>query len=222
MNYLQSLYENISKYKRNVNAIFTFKKVNSLDIIPSNPKNNYIANLVSIAYADNNLHEAEIDFLYKVAKRIGLDNSLVDAFIKQSQDISYDLPQDETTQYLFINDILNLISVDGNIDDNEVLAVKKIADKFNFDQNIVDDIISKIKLHLEEGFDKNRINEIIQTGIHPSIPKADKYKGLIYNTLTQSGLNFKHFEEKNRTFFKLGLTLENGRAISIIDVLDSI
>jgi uncharacterized tellurite resistance protein B-like protein len=137
---------------------------------------NHFANLVSLAYADNYLHPEELAYLYKVAKRLKIEDSVVQEFIKKPPVKDYDLPKDEVRRYIFLDDLLNLIAVDGEIHDNEIEKSKSLANKLGFDELIIDSIISKIKIHIKNGFDKNTSSEIIKFDIYSLTQTTEKYE----------------------------------------------
>ena len=74
--------------------------------------------------------------------------------------------------------------------------MKPIIEKFNLNHLIVDEIIFQ------------------------TIPQSNKYESIIYYTLSHPGFIFKQFEENDRTIYRMGITLDNGRIICVVDVND--
>lgn len=137
---------------------------------------NHFANLVNLAYADDHLHPEELAFLYKVAKRLNIEDSLVQEFIKNPPKNEYALPNDEVKRYIYLDDILNLISVDGEIHPGEIKETKKLAKELGFEESIIDSIIAKIRSHFTKGYDKNISSDIIKFDIYTITQKSEKYE----------------------------------------------
>ena len=118
-----------------------------------------------------------IYIIRKIRKhKLNIDDSIVQGLIKSPPAKDYDLPKDEVRKYIYLDDILNLIAVDGEIHDNEIIKSKELAKKLGFDELIIDSIISKIKSHIKSGFDKNNSSEIIKFDIYSLTQTTDKYE----------------------------------------------
>ena len=63
------------------------------------------------------------------------------------------------------DDILNLIAIDKKITSEEEDEVKLIAEQLGFQPKMVDDIIVKLKRHIELGFDANQISHSLKNSI---------------------------------------------------------
>ena len=137
---------------------------------------NHFANLVNLSYADDHLHPDELAFLYKVAKRLNIEDSLVQEFIKNPPKQKFALPTDEVKKYIYLDDMLNLISVDGEIHPGEIELTKKLAKELGFEDAIIDSIIAKIRSHFKKGYDKNISSDIIKFDIYSMTQKSEKYE----------------------------------------------
>ena len=137
---------------------------------------NHFANLVNLSYADDHLHPDELTFLYKVAKRLNIEDSLVQEFIKNPPKKEYALPTDEVKRYIYLDDMLNLIAVDGEIHPGEITLTKKLAMELGFDESIIDTIIAKIRSHFKKGYDNNISSDIIKFDIYSMTQKSEKYE----------------------------------------------
>jgi hypothetical protein len=81
--------------------------------------------------------------------------------------------------YILFDDILNLIAIDKKIEESEENEAKIIASKLGFPTNMFDDIIVKLKRHIELGFDVNQISHTIKNSVYSLTNKIisshDKY-----------------------------------------------
>jgi len=137
---------------------------------------NHFANLVNLSYADQHLHPDELVFLYKVAKRLNIEDSVVQEFVKNPPKQEFAPPADEIKRYIYLDDMLNLISVDGKIHPGEIVMTKKLAKELGFDEAIIDTIIAKIRSHFKKGYDNNISSDIIKFDIYSMTQKSDKYE----------------------------------------------
>ncbi len=125
----------------------------------------HIQNLVYFALADNNFDIAEKDFIKQVGKRLNIDENELNILLESKVIEQPEIPEDEVQRYILFDDILNLIVIDKKIEEQEESEIKKIAGKLGFPSNMVDDIIVKLKRHIELGFDANQISHSIKNSV---------------------------------------------------------
>lgn len=135
----------------------------------------HLAALSLIAHADEKFHPEEDAFLKTVAQRLNIDENIAEEVIKQPAKFNHDLPVQEIDRYAFLSDILNLIVADGDIADVEVEYCRRLCRKLGFEQQMVNDIIIKMKTHIQRGFDQNTLSKTIDSGLNRLTSKITKH-----------------------------------------------
>lgn len=134
----------------------------------------HLVALSLIAHGDES-HPAEEAFLKSVAKRLNIDDITAAEIIDQPEEYDQGLQVQETDRYTFLGDILKLIAADGNIDDDEIEYCRTICKKLGFEQQMVDDIIMKMKAHIDNGCDQNKLSKTIESGLNRLTSKITKH-----------------------------------------------
>ena len=75
------------------------------------------------------------------------------------------VPESEVQRYIIIDDLLNLVAIDKKITPEEENEVKNVAEEFGFPSLMVDEIIKKLKRHIELGFDANQISHSVKNSV---------------------------------------------------------
>lgn len=136
----------------------------------------HFANLSILAHADKVLHPKEIAFLKNVAKRLNIDDKTADEIIQNPENQSYDMISvEEVERYVFLDDFLNLVMIDGEIHENEIIECRNLSKKLGFDTALIDDIINRMKYHIEKGFNENTLTQEIKFDIYSLSQKTNKY-----------------------------------------------
>ncbi|MCC6448488.1 MAG: hypothetical protein IT215_07370 [Chitinophagaceae bacterium] len=129
-------------------------------------KINHFRNLIHYACVDDNLHEREREYIYQVGERLGIDKSVIESELISKQSSIHPLPSDEVSCFILLNDILNVITADSVINNEEESECKQIATELGFDQDVVTVLLNKLKNHLEGGFTENRTSSFIKNEIY--------------------------------------------------------
>lgn len=117
---------------------------------------------------DNDFHEKEKEFIKNVGKNLGIDSAVIENEIHSAMNVRPPLPEDETLRFKLLDDLINLMTADGKIQDEEVELCKKYAKEFGFQSEVVDTISEKIKNHLSEGYAANTIQILIKNELFKS------------------------------------------------------
>jgi len=136
-----------------------------------NSKINYIRSLVYLGKIDRDFHEKEKQFVRSVGTRLGLEPSSVEEELIKSIDERHPLPVEEILRFMLLDDLLNLIALDGKLLEEEIVAVQHIAEELGFSGDVVAVVSSKIKAHLAEGFGENATQDLIKDELYKSISK---------------------------------------------------
>jgi len=129
-------------------------------------KTDHIKCLVHFAQVDREFHEKEIAYIQKIGKRLGLTDDLVMECIREKGMNMPELPESEVLRYILFDDILNLLTIDGVIKPEEATEAKKVAQQLGFDPAMTDQIITKLKKHIELGDQQNEISLSIKNEVY--------------------------------------------------------
>lgn len=102
----------------------------------------HIKNLLLIAAADGHIDRAESDFLLHVANRLYMPADEFMDVIKNINDTSFYPPTSDEERLDQLIDLVNMMLIDGNIDDNEVRICQSFALKLGFKPIIIQKIVN--------------------------------------------------------------------------------
>ena len=123
-----------------------------------------ISALVAIAYSDGFFDVSELEYINEKAKNLGLKNSDLLEIIKNPYKDEFIHPITEEEKFQFIFDLMELIHVDGNVDDAENKIFYSYLKKLNFSTEYHDHIYTLAetavvnKLNFKD-FYKNILND---------------------------------------------------------------
>ncbi len=104
-------------------------------------KKNHIANLVALAQIDDELHDAEIDFIYKVGRKYGLKDRHITNILNGKETIKAEIPSEHAQKVNQLFDLVGMMLADGIIEPVEIEFVNGVAKKFGFAVEIIDRLI---------------------------------------------------------------------------------
>jgi len=99
-----------------------------------------ISALVAIAYSDGFFDVSELEYINEKAKNLGLKNSELLEIIKNPYKNEFIHPITEEEKFQFIFDLMELIHVDGIIDEAENKIFHSYLKKLNFSAEYHDEI----------------------------------------------------------------------------------
>jgi len=102
----------------------------------TNELKGHFLRLYQMAFADDNFDKLELEMLYKFASERGLTKDQLDSILlNPSMDTS--IPESLETRIEYLYDLAIMIWVDGRVDDDEYITLKKYCKRFEFlDENI--------------------------------------------------------------------------------------
>lgn len=124
-------------------------------------KRNYLANLVHFACVDREMNASEREYIKKVGNRIGLPEGEVEAVLMSTADAKPDLPGEEVLRFILLVDLFRLMAIDGHVHEKEVEHLAIHAEAFGFDREVLDGLTSKLKRHMQMGYQSNDFSRII-------------------------------------------------------------
>lgn len=104
-------------------------------------RRSHVKNLISIALADGHLSEDEWELLVYLASRLGMEEEEIAAIKENPEAVTFVMPKTHEQRVQQIEDLVLLMSIDHDINPNEVELCKKIALRLDVLPQIVDRII---------------------------------------------------------------------------------
>ncbi len=106
-----------------------------------NLKRSHLKNLISIALADGHLADDEWELLLYLGSRLGMGQEEIAAIKENPETIRFVIPNTHEERVQQIEDLVLVMSIDHEIDPEEVSLCKKIALKLDVLPQLVDSII---------------------------------------------------------------------------------
>ncbi len=103
-----------------------------------------IKNLIMLALADGKATESELALIASIASRENLTQEELDNLIDNPDSVSIELPEDEETKKRYLTDMVALMTIDGDMDDNEVAMCKVYAIALGYDPSLVENLVLEI------------------------------------------------------------------------------
>lgn len=112
---------------------------------PHQIKVEHFQNLVAVAYADGKLDKQEVEFLAEKAEENGIPKEIVDKIIDNVDNLEFIIPLNQEEREEQLTDSVYMAMIDGEVHDKEYDLCLKIAEKLDFDQEYLNDIIKLVK-----------------------------------------------------------------------------
>ena len=90
-----------------------------------------------------------------------------------------ELPTDEILKFVLLDDIFNLVLADGELNVNEIQECKLVAQKFGFEESLIDVMVTKLKSHVDSGFLGNQASILVKNELYKLTSK--NYTDVKYN-----------------------------------------
>lgn len=103
-----------------------------------------IKNLIMLAGADGKVTQDELMLIASVASREKLTQEQFDALLEYPSSIPFVLPEDEETKKRYLTDMVALMTIDGEMDDNELALCKVYANFLGYTSDIVEKLVIDI------------------------------------------------------------------------------
>ena len=137
---------------------------NQLKIID---KLNHIKNLILLGKSDNNLDENEIDIITQIARHHQISYQDIDYIFNHSDQIPFSLPERFTDRLASLYDLVVLMISDMEIHDNEIAFCVDLAKKYEFNPQIVDELIEDVLAFVMDGKQCDDVMEYLTKYAHP-------------------------------------------------------
>lgn len=127
----------------------------------SEKKRTLIALLITMANADLELHPNEAVYIFTFAKQIGLNRENVIEISKSYNKMNLEIPKADVQRVEYFLYVLTVMKADGEISKEEEHTAMKIALTLGIRQAMAQDIVEMQRKEIEDGFNPERLNEII-------------------------------------------------------------
>jgi uncharacterized tellurite resistance protein B-like protein len=94
----------------------------------------HLKNLVVLAATDGEVHETEIEVLYKAADNAGISHEEVQSMLSKSKELQYLIPEDDEDKETQLIQMLSLAIADGKFTIEEYDLCKSVAKKLGFNE----------------------------------------------------------------------------------------
>lgn len=117
----------------------------------------HLKNLISLAKADGKISSAEMDLIEKAAAKFGFKETEIQSLIEDSNKTNFTIPSNDSQRFDQLFELVQMMTVDGEISDEEMDFCILMAEKLGFRKAIVGILVRKISLGLTTGIDKDSI-----------------------------------------------------------------
>ncbi len=109
-----------------------------------------VKNLIMLALADGRVEESELALIAAVAARENLTQEQLDDLIEHPEKVKIQLPEDPESKLRYLEDMVSLMMIDGDLDDTELSMCKLYAIALGYESSAVDQLV----LDIAERIDK--------------------------------------------------------------------
>ena len=103
-----------------------------------------VKNLIMLALADGKATESELALIAAIASREHLTQEELDNLIDNPDTVKIELPDDEATKLRYLEDMVKLMMIDGDLDDQEMAMCKIYAIALGYEPTSVETILLDI------------------------------------------------------------------------------
>ena len=125
-------------------------------------KQTHILTLLMLAEADDRDHVNELRFINNVAGRIGLSELDVQEIDKHPERLTFSLPESEADRMTVLYDLLFLMTIDGNVAEEEKELVRELGVRLGFRISMVEEFIQTITEYVRQPVPPNALLDIIR------------------------------------------------------------
>ena len=125
----------------------------------TNEMKSHFMNMYHMVLADDTVKPEELVRLYEIGKRHGVSEEDFNNLL--GKPVDFVVPDGLNKKITCLYELVEIILADGEIDDNEVVTLKRYCVRFGFDPNNANDIANYLINSVKEGKTiENIINEI--------------------------------------------------------------
>lgn len=120
---------------------------------------NHLLNLISIMFADGKIADEEMNLLFDIGKKYNFTQDQIMDLVNNWETNIYELPHNFSDRYKKLYELIMMIAADGNIDESEIMILKKIAGKMGFHADVIESVVSNLRRLISNGFQQNVLSE---------------------------------------------------------------
>ena len=117
----------------------------------------HFRNLVLLARIDGKLDRSENDLLHKIALKLSLTDEQIQEIISNPDDLPSIPPSSREERYERFIQLIQVMGVDGRVDEKEILFVKRIGVEMGFTAERIDEKFPIIVSHLRNGMNREEV-----------------------------------------------------------------
>lgn len=117
-------------------------------------KLSHMKNLISIATADGHFDEQERALVYSIADRLGLSEEEMGEVVVAADKIKFHVPSSESEKIELVYDLIQVMMVDGEMEDNELILCRSHIKKLDYPSHMVDMLINAASNCIRTGLDR--------------------------------------------------------------------
>jgi len=93
----------------------------------------HLKNLIALAYADGSIEESEMNLLKHSAQEMGIEESLLNQWVENADEILVDIPDDDEQREDHLISMISMAAADGYFSQDEYDLCKMISEKLGYD-----------------------------------------------------------------------------------------
>ena len=125
-------------------------------------RKSHCKNLIKMASADGHIDDVEMQFLYKIAKRYGVDQEEIDHIIKHPDQYSFTPPANKEDRYEQMINLCHMVLADGVIDEKELIYSEKFAIGLGFPIERANQVVKLILSKIQSGKSDDEVIEALE------------------------------------------------------------
>ena len=103
-----------------------------------------VKNLIMLALADGKASESELALIAAIASREEISQEELDNLIDHPDEVKIELPEEEDEKLRYLEDMVALMMIDGELDDQELAMCKLYAIALGYESSTVEKMILDI------------------------------------------------------------------------------
>ena len=107
-------------------------------------KLSHIKGLLALALADGKLEDNELAALAAVCAREGVDEKEFKKLLNDPDSVKFVVPKEEEKKMLYLKDMVLMMMCDGEINENEFVLCKLVAESLGYPHEMVDALVLRV------------------------------------------------------------------------------
>ena len=117
-------------------------------------KLSHLKMLVALAMIDGKIEDNELAALVAVCAREGIDEQELQKLLNDPESVKFVVPKDEDKKMLYLKDMICMMMCDGEIDENEFVLCKMVAESLGYPHEVVDALVLRVINEIKSEMEK--------------------------------------------------------------------